>query len=151
METLLLALALSLPGVKHLPTARVHAAVRDAAAVAAVSPPLPCGRVCTARLLLTWSFFESGWHANAIGDAGHSIGTLQIGRHELPWLRVDAAHVLSSRRRGLAAGLAVMRRQVRECGSLARGLGAFAGRQCGDAQVLVSRRCRRAGVTCGAP
>ncbi len=119
--------------------------VRD---VALEEPPLfagPDGRERTARLLLVWSWRESAWRADAIGDSGASLGAMQMNRS---WLGSRARDVLGDRRLALRLGLALMRNLAESCGSVRRGLHAYACGTCSGsvrARELVANRCALAG------
>jgi hypothetical protein len=137
-----LAVALA-PG---MPRADLLEVVDDVRAVALDEVPLFEGddaRERTALLLLAWSWGESRWNAKAVGDSGRSLGVMQVNRM---WLRgTPPADVLASRRVGLSLGLAHMRDSVAACGSIARGLGAYAGGRCWMAPRLVAARCSQIG------
>lgn len=118
-----------------------------AADIAALVGELPeAERETYARLLFTWSGKESGWTTSAIGDAGKSVGILQVN---VMWLGGHkVADVLKDRMLGLRIGLGVMRDAVKKCGSLRAGLGLYASGKCDGAPGLVHRRCALAGVQC---
>lgn len=99
----------------------------------------------TARLLATWSFKETRWQ-NIVGEPGHSFGPLQVTSVWLFLGPYTEASVLAWRPNGIRLGLRTMAHLRDLCGSVHRGLGAFAGRECGDAQGLVAWRCHLAGV-----
>jgi hypothetical protein len=145
LTTTLLTLALSLPGASYAPRTRVIDAVDDAVHVVGVEKPLAgLDAEQTARLLVTWGYFEAAWKADAVGDGGRSIGVMQVNSMWLGPHKV--ADVLASRRLGFRLGLAIMRQAIAKCGSVKSGLGAFASGKCGGAQELVERRCKLSGA-----
>lgn len=123
----------------------------DVVHVVLTEPPLFEGDVDeakleTARLLGVFAEGESNGEARALGDGGASCGVTQLGfvaraGHSCESVRAD-------RRLGLRLGLRWMIRMRNECGSVARGLGAFASGRCGGAAALVRRRCAAASVIC---
>lgn len=111
--------------------------------VTAVEDPLfdgPDGRQQTARLLLAWSWRESRWNACAIGDGGRSVSLMQVNRM---WLaKGEVVHC--DARAGFRVGLRVMRQLVLSCGSVRRGLSAYATGVCKPsprAIEIVTARC----------
>lgn len=149
-------LSAQVPGLKAIPDAfqsRGEAAAEDVSAAVAM---LPSGvpedrREVYARLLFTWSFFESSWLANPPGsnDKGSACGVLQIHTPEL-WLPgATCAKVRASRKLGYLVGLTVIRQLEKKCGSLGSAMTAFS--TYGMCQVkilpLVSRRYQLAGLT----
>ena len=137
-----LAVALSLPGVRDDAHARVRA--HDAARVLAAL----ARSEAEARLAIVWAFRESSWRRTAVGDAGHSFGACQNSRAEIAAAGSTVPRVLASLAEGLRVCLATIRASARTCGGLARGLGYVASGRCGHASWLVSQRCRSAGVVC---
>lgn len=133
-----------------VPGAAVVEAASDVRDVALDELPLfdgPDGRARTASLLLVWSWRESAWRADAVGDAGRSLGAMQTGAM---WLRGHApAEVLSDRKLGLRLGLEAMRELAAMCGSVKRGLYAYASGTCNGtarARALVANRCAVSGA-----
>lgn len=154
MKAQLVALALSLPGVKDSSHAQARAErvidtiveVVTESSPLSLAPTYQASQERTARLLLVWSFYESGWYVSAVGDAGESLGLLQVNRHRARYLGYSPKEITGNAKVALQLGLYEMRRLSRECSSIHKGLGAYAGRECGDAQYLVWRRCKVAGA-----
>jgi hypothetical protein len=93
------------------------------------------------RLLITWSYYESSYMPGAIGDSGRSCGIMQTAPSHTGQTCRDLLTAHASYR----AALTILRGLVRDCGSLPRALGAYAGGHCGDAMDLVERRCAAVG------
>ncbi len=135
-----------------VPYERMSAAVHDVVDVMETEASLfdgADGKAKTAALLLTISFFESGWKADALGDAGKSCGVMQT-QNPSKWIEgATCAKVLADRKLGFRVGLAVLRHSKATCaaGSPAKvWLGLYASGTCGMAQAAVKRRCAPAGV-----
>ena len=129
------------------PADRAPSMIDDVQAVVDSEPPLfdgDEGTTATARLLVVFAWLESAFHADVKGDGGVSIGVLQVSRYHLDGHEVD--EVLADRRLGLRIGLRYMRELASRCGSVSRGLGAYASGRCGGAPKLVARRCQLAGL-----
>jgi hypothetical protein len=95
-----------------------------------------------------WSFWESSWRVDALGDAGTACGLLQVHDPGV-WLPgATCASVRADPVLGVRAGLRVMRYAIGRCGSVASGLGMFASGRCGWVAPLVARRCRLLGDPC---
>ncbi len=126
---------------------RAFEVARDAWVVALDEPPLfPCqvagdvecydGRTQTALLLVAWVFKESSGIANVTGDNGWSIGAMQFRR---TWLTVaplaafsvSVKDVLADRKLAMRMGLTLLRTLRDDCGSVLRGLYAYASGSCG--------------------
>ncbi len=148
----LMELALGLPNAHYAPRARIEHAM---SAIVEVSQerdfePLPLGGSReenthgTARLIATWSFFESGWNVGALGDGGQSCGVMQTNRMWTP-----CARARSSAKEGYRAGLRVLAYYLNRCGTLARALGGYATGECTTGVQLVKRRCALARIKCG--
>jgi hypothetical protein len=123
-------------------------AIAAAVDVTDTDPPLfagPNGRHETARLLLAWSYRESRWSACAVGDSGRSVSLMQVNRL---WL-AEGEVVHCDARAGFRAGLRVMRQLAVVCGSVRRGLHAYAGGLCKPTpktHEIVAARCALAGL-----
>lgn len=145
MLAALLALATTLAGAT-VPAETLRAAVDDVQAVAESEEPLLSTREQTARLLVVWSWKESAWRTNAIGDGGAACGALQL--HAIARNGHSCAALRADRRLALRVGLAWMRRMRDVCGSVTGGLRAFASGTCHGsvrARELVRWRCKLAG------
>jgi hypothetical protein len=123
--------------------AELFAAVDDVTDVATTEAPLfddddvSRAELRTAMLLLAWGWHESRWQAGA--RDGYSVGVVQVNG---PWLQGYApARVLRDRRLGWRLGLAHMRAMRDACGTVTRGLRAYASGRCDGAKGLVARRC----------
>lgn len=145
----LFTLAASLAGTS-VPLAGVASIADDVRAVVLESVPLTLAstveesRAATARLLVVWSWRESAWKVGAIGDAGASLGAMQLNRS---WLGGRDAEVLTDRRLALRLGLALMVDLAARCGSVRGGLRAYASGSCSGnarARELVAARCKMA-------
>lgn len=148
----------------HLtPIEDMLSASADVTAVAQQEEPLfpvvdcdePAARLATARLMLAWSWKETGWRNIAVGLPGTPDRYVGPGMVSPFWFaKVPGAFtedkVLWSRREGFRLMHHVMFFLRGHCKGLRAGLGAYAGRECGDAQDLVGWRCTLAGVDCGA-
>ena len=99
-------------------------------------------RLMTARVLAVWAYRESAGRS-ILGDHGAACGVLQL--HEQARQGHACAEILADRRLGLRLGLAWMRKMAEQCGSLRRGLGAYATGSCIGGRDLVRARCAVAG------
>jgi hypothetical protein len=147
MIAALLVLAQTLAGAS-LPSAAIASAVEDVAAVAEAEAPLVEGdRLATASVLLVWSWKESAWRANAIGDGGKACGATQL--HAIARDGHTCAELTADRRLALRVGLAWMRRMRDVCGSVRGGLNAYASGSCQGtirSRRIVDHRLKLAGV-----
>lgn len=114
----------------------------DVRSVAMTEEPLDNDRALTARVLAVWAYRESAGRS-VMGDHGAACGVLQL--HELARQGTPCSEILADRRLGLRLGLAWMRRMAEQCGSLRRGLGAYATGSCIGGRDLVRARCALAG------
>jgi hypothetical protein len=96
----------------------------------------------TARILAVWAYRESAGRS-IMGDHGAACGVLQL--HEQARQGHACSEILADRRLGLRLGLAWMRRMAEQCGSVRRGLGAYATGSCIGGRDLVRARCAVAG------
>lgn len=80
-----------------------------------------------AALLLAWSYFESGWQPCAVGDAGRSLGIMQVN---VGWLGKDPKRILCDAKAGYTEGLKVLDAMVEQCGTPRRALVAYAAGSC---------------------
>ena len=114
----------------------------DVRHVALTEAPLDADRLMTARVLAVWAYRESAGRS-IMGDHGAACGVLQL--HEQARQGTPCAEILADRRLGLRLGLAWMRRMSEQCGSLRKGLGAYATGSCIGGRELVRARCAVAG------
>lgn len=114
----------------------------DVRHVALTEQPLDDDRMLTARVLAVWAYRESAGRS-ILGDHGAACGVLQL--HEVARQGTPCSEILADRRLGLRLGLAWMRRMAEQCGSLRRGLGAYATGSCIGGRELVRARCAVAG------
>lgn len=138
----LLALALSLPGVRH----DAHATARARATIDAIV--LDSRTPAEARLALVWSYRESSWRTSVVGDDGRSLGLCQNSLAEIAAARSTPKLVLASRVEAARVCLHTIRLGRVRCGSLRAGLGYVATGRCAPRLAIVVDRCRDAGVTC---
>lgn len=95
------------------------------------------------KLLIAWSYWESSWHHNAIGDGGRSCGIMQV----MPRTgRVSCDKLRSSPEAGFRAGLGVIRYLNKTCGGLRPALGAYGSGKCGGIKKIVTQRCIKSGA-----
>lgn len=131
-------------------------AALDVASVVAAEEPLPFAsdpELSTAKLLLRWSFHESGLRSTgADGETlvgiGGALGAMQI----LPSTAAmfgTTKEKLANRRESYRVGLLVFRAGLERCGSLRGALRSYASGSCSQADALVAERCALAGVGCG--
>jgi hypothetical protein len=91
------------------------------------------------RLLIAWSYWESSWQHDALGDGGRSCGIMQV----MPRTGGKSCEqIRSSAVAGYRAGLGVIRSLNKTCGGLRPALGAYASGRCGSMQTLVAKRCK---------
>lgn len=114
----------------------------DVRYVALTEAPLDADRLMTARVLAVWAYRESAGRS-VMGDHGAACGVLQL--HDVARQGHACSEILADRRLGLRLGLAWMRRMSEQCGSLRRGLGAYATGSCIGGRELVRARCAVAG------
>jgi hypothetical protein len=114
----------------------------DVRHVALTEQPLDADRQLTARVLAVWAYRESAGRS-IMGDHGAACGVLQL--HEQARQGHACAEILADRRLGLRLGLAWMRRMAEQCGSVRKGLGAYATGSCIGGRDLVRARCAVAG------
>ena len=114
----------------------------DVRSVAMTEQPLDDDRALTARVLAVWAYRESAGRS-VMGDHGAACGVLQL--HEQARQGHACAEILADRRLGLRLGLAWMRRMAEQCGSVRKGLGAYATGSCIGGRDLVRARCAVAG------
>lgn len=137
--------------------------VSDVQEVAIIEEPLFDGddytaRLRTAKLLVVWSIRESAGKANALGDCDdsahrttatcRSVGAMQINKLWLPAFAVSAESLLADRKLSLRIGLSLMRQLRDKCGSVSRGLNAYASGKCSgnaSSKSKVAYRCAVAG------
>ena len=110
--------------------------------VALTEAPLDDDRLMTARVLAVWAYRESAGRS-IMGDHGAACGVLQL--HEQARQGHACSEILADRRLGLRLGLAWMRRMAEQCGSVRKGLGAYATGSCIGGRDLVRARCAVAG------
>ena len=109
-------------------------------ALAAEDPD--AARAKVARLWVVWTFYESSFRSDVVGDHGRSCGIAQVQpRPGGP----TCAEMRRSAYVGMEAGAAFLESLVAQCGSLRSALGAYASGRCGGAPALVARRCSEAG------
>jgi hypothetical protein len=110
----------------------------------------PLDELQTAQLLVAWAWRESRWREDAIGGVteagGPSYGRGQTKVGAAISVGVDPVAFKRDGRLQLVAMLRYMRARAVECGSLARGLGAYATGKCGGAPLLVAGRLQLAGL-----
>jgi hypothetical protein len=133
-------------------TRATGAAQEIVAVVNARLPDAPPGdRMAWARVLFTWSRYESLWFADprGWGDAGEACGVLQVHHPEKYIDGATCARVRADRRLGFRVGLEVMLATTAKCGSRGLGLSAYSSDGTCPTSVfpIVSRRCLRAGLT----
>lgn len=114
----------------------------DVRHVALTEQPLDDDRALTARILAVWAYRESAGRS-ILGDHGAACGVLQL--HDVARQGTPCAEILADRRLGLRLGLAWMRQMAEQCGSVRRGLGAYATGSCIGGRDLVRARCAVAG------
>lgn len=114
----------------------------DVRYVALTEAPLDADRLMTARVLAVWAYRESAGRS-IMGDHGAACGVLQL--HEVARQGTPCSEILADRRLGLRLGLAWMRRMAEQCGSVRKGLGAYATGSCIGGRELVRARCAVAG------
>ena len=94
------------------------------------------------RLLIAWSYWESSWIPDALGDQGRSCGVMQVmPRKGTP----TCAEMRSSAVVGYRAGLSQIRALNKICNGLKPALGAYGSGKCGGLKKLVERRCSKSG------
>lgn len=114
----------------------------DVRHVALTEQPLDDDRVLTARVLAVWAYRESAGRS-ILGDHGAACGVLQL--HDVARQGTPCSEILADRRLGLRLGLAWMRKMSEQCGSVRKGLGAYATGSCIGGRDLVRARCAVAG------
>lgn len=113
-------------------------------------PDAPPGeRMAWARVLFTWSRFESSWLADPRGwnDDRAACGVLQVHWPQKWVVGATCKRVRADRRLGYRVGLEVMLAMQVKCGSRALALGAFSSDGTCQSIALVARRCRLAGLS----
>lgn len=95
-----------------------------------------------ARLLIAWSYWESAWDHNALGDGGRSCGVMQVNPRTIG---ISCEELRRSTRSGMVAGFRVIRRLNKLCGGLKPALGAYGSGQCGGIKTTVEKRCTISG------
>lgn len=80
-----------------------------------------------AALMLAWSYFESGWQPCVVGDAGRSLGIMQVN---VSWLGKDPKRILCDAKAGYEEGLKVLDAMVEQCGTPRKALIAYAAGTC---------------------
>jgi hypothetical protein len=152
LRAALLALLPALLGTPALPAShpfnvRANAAADDLIA-AMVAEGIPEGdRETWGRRAFVWSFYESAFTRDALGDAGASCGYMQVSTPG-KWLKDATCD--SVRKDGVAGyrvGLRVMKLLIDKCGSVRAGLNAYATNgECKTYTIgLVLRRMKIAG------
>jgi hypothetical protein len=142
MTEVMLAILLTLPGGAHL--AKDRAAIAHKAAKESVRQNGTLGAMTveeTERLLWVWSYYESSWRVDALGDTGNACGLMQVHSSRCDALRKDAVA-------GMSAGLKLMQDLTEHCKSLNGGLQAYATGRCNGAPRLVKWRCAKARANC---
>lgn len=144
MTELLIALALTYgttqQRAEQIATVAEWAAKRHDAAVWFPKLETDVARERMARLLVVWSFYESSFVPEAIGDGGKACGLLQVHANAK-----RCRELTRSAYEGMDAGATMLDGLIATCGSLRSALGAYATGQCGGAPALVERRCKEAG------
>jgi len=96
-----------------------------------------------AKLLIAWSYWESSWYHDALGDGGRSCGIMQV----MPRTGgVSCSQMRSSPEAGYRAGLGVIRSLNKLCGGLRPALGAYGSGRCGGIPKIVGERCKKSGA-----
>lgn len=138
----------TLPGV---PSERAEEAVADTVLVVDEEGPLPgLTTENTYKIVLEWQAREAALRGDLRGDfdkdgIAHAFGALQI--HRWAFDGHTEKEILQSRPLGIKLGMQVMRSHILRCGSVRRGLGAFATNGiCGGAPSLVAWRCTKSGA-----
>lgn len=94
------------------------------------------------RLLIAWSYWESSWMPDALGDQGRSCGVMQVmPRKGTP----TCSEMRSSAVVGYRAGLAQIRALNKICKGLKPALGAYGSGTCGSLKKVVESRCSKSG------
>jgi hypothetical protein len=95
-----------------------------------------------ARLLVGWSYWESAWDHQALGDGGRSCGIMQVNPRSIG---MTCDEIRKSPRAGMMAGFKVMRYLNKKCGGLKPALGAYGSGKCGGIKTIVEKRCSISG------
>lgn len=96
-----------------------------------------------AKLLIAWSYWESSWRHDVLGDGGRSCGIMQV----MPRTGgVSCDKIRSSPEAGFRAGLGVIRSLNKTCGGLRPALGAYGSGKCGGIKKIVDERCKKSGA-----
>ena len=147
LKTLLLTLAMALSGggAKGRATVAIDEVVNivDSVDATELYPHLKDkpeeAKTRLARLLISWSYWESAWDHNALGDGGRSCGIMQVNPRTIG---MSCMELRSSPRTGMQAGFRVIKRLTQVCGGLKQGLGAYGSGKCGGVKSIVEKRCK---------
>lgn len=137
------------PELEKRATAAAEAAYKVASEENGGATPrfLGTDNVARASLLVTWSYYESAWNSCAVGDAGNSLGIMQVNKM---WLGNKPKRVICDPEEGFRASLKVLDYLTKECGSEKNALYAYASGRCkkpgSKVYRLVHRRIDESGV-----
>lgn len=103
---------------------------------------LDAARFKMASLWVVFAFHESSFQPSALGDHGRSCGLMQVQpKAGYP----SCQQMLKNPKVAMRAGAMAMEDAIKECGTLKKGLSAYASGTCGGAKKLVEQRCKEAG------
>ena len=95
------------------------------------------------KLLIAWSYWESSWRHDVVGDGGRSCGIMQV----MPRTGgMTCDKLRSSPEAGFRAGLGAIRYLNKTCGGLRPALGAYGSGKCGGIKKIVAERCSKSGA-----
>lgn len=101
-------------------------------------------RKASACLASVWFYRESAYDPTAIGDGGTSFGLPQLKAQHAPITEVSLDLIRTDRKESARAGFRLLRHEIKRCGGVVSGLGAYASGKCGGAKEKVEARLRLA-------
>jgi hypothetical protein len=129
----------------HAPSVAIQA---TEVVIESVEPPL-VSKEKDALLMVGWIAHESAGRPHVDGDAGASLGAMQIGKIWLPLCGITEETLRGDRKANIACGYRVMQHLRDRCGGVKCALRAYAsGRFEGTvrARQLVDHRCKESGA-----
>jgi hypothetical protein len=98
----------------------------------------------SACLVTVWFYRESRFDPKAVGDNGTSFGVPQLKASHAALTEVSLEDIRTNRKESIRAGWRLLRIEIKRCGSVLGGLGAYASGKCGGAQEKVKHRMKLA-------
>lgn len=101
-------------------------------------------RAASACLASVWFYRESAFDPTVGGDGGTSFGLPQMKAQYVPIVEISLDAIRTDRKESARAGFRLLRHEIKRCGGVVSGLGAYATGKCGGAKEKVEHRLKLA-------